>query len=291
MHCVVNIPVVILLAFARFGPINMLIPQILGNVQTLDLKRMEEWARTVCPAFESAISQFSIRFSDQALGDLKGFRQTLWLSGGSGRAFPLSLLEAADHLKELVERIELDRLEQDLGLTGPYEVSSVRPDSIKRQRIRDLEKLLEIEYEKLSEFQKELTINSSAAAKFELQQRLKREVLPDIRKHEVEYAGLLADEADPALIPAAQAEQAVVEVLQAVQHIEHLPDTSHSQEIARLMTEVKEKLQQPGKSAAAKLKVAVPIIPLIVSYEMELDTEALLTNAWRGVKRLFGGKV
>jgi hypothetical protein len=168
---------------------------------------------------------------------------------------------------------------------------AMQPDSVRRQRIRDLEGLLGLEYEKLAAFEEELAVASSAAAKFELRQRLKREVLPGIRKHEVEYAGLLAEEADPALIPAAQAEQAVVEVLQAVQHIERLPDTGHSQEVARLLTEVKEKLQQPGKSAASKLKVTLPIIPLIALYEMELDTEALLTNVWRGLKRLFGGKV
>ena len=51
-------------------------------------------------------------------------------------------------------------------------------DSIKHQRIGQLEELLELEYEKLGDFQKELAITSSAPAKFELRQRLKREVLP-----------------------------------------------------------------------------------------------------------------
>lgn len=167
---------------------------------------------------------------------------------------------------------------------------ATQPDSTRRQRIKDLEGLLGLEYEKLAAFEEELALASSAAVKFEVRQRLKREVLPDIRKHEVEYAGLLAEGADPVLIPAGQAEQAVAEVLQAVEHLERLPETGHPQEVIRLLNEVKEKLQQPGKSAAAKLKVTLPIIPLIASYEMELDTEGLLTNAWRGLKRLFGGK-
>ena len=35
------------------------------------------------------------------------------------------------------------------------------------------------------------------------------------------------------------------------------------------------------KAAAAKLKVSLPIIPLIASYEMEMDTEAVVVNVWR----------
>ena len=42
--------------------------------------------------------------------------------------------------------------------------------------------------------------------------------------------------------------------------------------------------------AAAKLMVSLPIIPLIASYEMEIDTEATLVNVWRRVKSLFCGK-
>jgi len=41
------------------------------------------------------------------------------------------------------------------------------------------------------------------------------------------------------------------------------------------------------KAAAAKLKVSLPIIPLIASYEMEMDTEAVVVNVWRRIKSLF----
>jgi len=157
-------------------------------------------------------------------------------------------------------------------------------------RIEHLEELLEIEYEKLAEFEKELAITSSAPQKFELRQRLKREVLPNLRSHEVEYAQLLAQRSDIASISPQQAETSIVEVQRAFTRIEQLP-APLPEDLTRLLTEVRDKLNEPGKTAAAKLKVTLPIIPLIASYEMELDTENLLTNAWRGIRKLFGGKV
>jgi hypothetical protein len=62
------------------------------------------------------------------------------------------------------------RSEHKPGLSAPREVSSMLPDPIKRQRIRGLEELLEIEYEKLNDFQKDLAMTSSAPARFELRQ-------------------------------------------------------------------------------------------------------------------------
>ena len=149
---------------------------------------------------------------------------------------------------------------------------------------------MEIEYEKLNEFQKEIAITASAPTKFELRQRLKREVLPDIRMHVVEYAELLAEGANPVLIPEADAEKVLVEVVQAVEHIERASPADRSDELTRLLTDIREKLDDPGKAAAAKLKIALPIIPLIASYELEMDTEAFMVKAWRRVKSLFGGR-
>jgi hypothetical protein len=166
----------------------------------------------------------------------------------------------------------------------------VRPESINRQRISALEELLEIEYEKLNEFQKDLAITASAAAKFELRQRLKRDVLPDIRKYEVEYAELLADSTDLASVPAEQAEATTAELVHAVEHVQSLPDPNRPEEITRLLTDIRRKLDDPSKVAAAKLKVTLPIVPLILSYEMEMDTEGVLVSVWRRMKSLFGAK-
>lgn len=64
-----------------------------------------------------------------------------------------------------------------------------------RQRLADLKELIELLYEKLGEFERELIVNASTPAKFELKQRIRREILPDIRRYEGEYWELYPTEA------------------------------------------------------------------------------------------------
>lgn len=74
------------------------------------------------------------------------------------------------------------------------------PNQIDCQRLDVLEEILEIQYEKLGEFQRELALEANAKAKFELKQRIKREILPDIRKYEVEYGQILAQGVQEAFV-------------------------------------------------------------------------------------------
>ena len=55
------------------------------------------------------------------------------------------------------------------------------------QRLAGLEGLLELLYEKLGVFEQELIVTASTPAKFELKQRIKREIMPSIRQYEAEY--------------------------------------------------------------------------------------------------------
>jgi hypothetical protein len=164
------------------------------------------------------------------------------------------------------------------------------PGNNNRQRLAALEEILEILYEKLSFFQKEIAETSYAPAKLELKGRLKREVLPDIRKYEIEYGQLLAQVAENSYITDIDAESTLVEVVQAVEYMEVQRSDSYPEEVLQLLMEIREKLNEPGKAAAAKLKIALPIVPAIASYEMEMDTEAVMTQAWQKMKKLFRGK-
>jgi hypothetical protein len=92
-------------------------------------------------------------------------------------------------------------------------------------------------------------------------------------------------------IPDDEAAAVTTELVQAVQCVENLPDSNRPDEITKALAEIKQKLDVPGKVAAAKLKVSLPIIPLIASYEMEMNTEATLTVLWRRIKSLFGGEI
>ncbi|WP_333386904.1 hypothetical protein [Microcoleus sp. POL10_C6] len=55
----------------------------------------------------------------------------------------------------------------------------------------------------------------------------------------------------------------------------------------RLLREIRDKLNEPGTPAAAKAKLALPLIPGILAYEVELDTENTLRKVLQPIKRLF----
>jgi len=124
-----------------------------------------------------------------------------------------------------------------------------------QQRLQDLERNLQILYEKLGEFEQELIITAHAPTKFELRQRIKREISPSIRQ-------------------------------QAVEAIERIPQTEYPPELMSLLQEIRTKLDEGDKAASAKLKVALPLIPLLASYELEMDTEAMMYKTWESLKKI-----
>jgi len=162
-------------------------------------------------------------------------------------------------------------------------------DPVKKQkltRLNDLEELLSIIYEKRHEFEKERQITTSAAQKFELKQRIKKDILPDLKRYESEQARLLADIANIEHLVETEADPLVGELLQAATKIQQQHDSLPG-DIQQKLQDIQEMLQAPGKSAAAKLKISLPIIPLLASYELELDTESFFTQAWDKIKTLF----
>lgn len=48
----------------------------------------------------------------------------------------------------------------------------------------------------------------------------------------------------------------------------------------KVLQEIKAELSKPGIPAAGKLKAAIPLLPGLISYEMELDTEGLLRRVF-----------
>jgi hypothetical protein len=102
-----------------------------------------------------------------------------------------------------------------------------------------------------------------------------------------EDAELLAAGVQINEMPEAQAEVLIAEVASAVAKARHSETANAPQEMVRLLVEIRDKLNEPGKSASAKLKVSLPIIPLISSYEMELDTEGAVTGVWRKARDFF----
>lgn len=153
-----------------------------------------------------------------------------------------------------------------------------------QQRLQDLEKNLQILYEKLGEFEQELIITAHAPTRFELRQRIKREISPSIRRYEAEYWELYPQEA--IVISDEEAATQLVRVEQAVEAIERIPQAEYPPEFMSLLREIRTRLDEGDKAASAKLKVALPLIPLIASYELEMDTEAFMYKAWKSLKNI-----
>ncbi|MFM6061993.1 MAG: hypothetical protein ACKPAE_06015, partial [Microcystis panniformis] len=116
-----------------------------------------------------------------------------------------------------------------------------------RQRLADLEDILELLYEKLGEFEQELIISNSKPAKFELKQRIKREILPNIRRYEAEYWELYPKEA--IIISDEEAASQLVKVEQAVESIDRISLTFYPPELIPLLQDIRAELEEQNKAA------------------------------------------
>jgi hypothetical protein len=152
------------------------------------------------------------------------------------------------------------------------------------QRMMHLEELIQLEYEKLHDFEQDLIIAASANQRFEVRQRIAKDILPNLRNHEIEYAQLLAATTAADKVPEAEAQKLLDQVSDAADSLQG--KLSESPKEAAALQRLKEELSKPGV-ASAKLKLTLPIIPLIASYELTLETAGLMMTAWRGVKSAF----
>ncbi|NES21497.1 MAG: hypothetical protein F6K41_21840 [Symploca sp. SIO3E6] len=150
------------------------------------------------------------------------------------------------------------------------------------QRLADLKNNLSLLYKKLGYFENELIERDSPAAKFELEQKIKREILPEIHRYEAEYWELYPTEA--IIISDEEAETQLLKVEQAVASFESIPPIEYPSELVSLLQDIRAKLDEGEKAASAKLKVALPLIPAIASYELEMDTEGFMFKAWKSIK-------
>ena len=156
------------------------------------------------------------------------------------------------------------------------------------QRLAQLENLLELDYEKLVEHEEELSITSSPSSRNEARQRIKREIMPRIRKYEAEYWVLLNEIPSISGITEAEAQAAITTIIQEAEIIQNQPMPN---EILQKLQEILNKLNEPGTAAAAKAKFALNLIPGIFAYEFELDTENALRRLFHPLKLLFAAPI
>ncbi|BDA76402.1 hypothetical protein CAL7716_105680 (plasmid) [Calothrix sp. PCC 7716] len=107
-----------------------------------------------------------------------------------------------------------------------------------------------------------------------------------VRAYEREYWQKLAREVNSYEAEEADANQAIVDVkAEVIRVIDNQPNIND--ELKGLLLEIRDKLNEPGTPAAAKAKLALPLIPGIVSYEVELDTENSLRRVFQPIKQLY----
>lgn len=150
-------------------------------------------------------------------------------------------------------------------------------------RLIDIEKNLELLYEKLSAMERDRIMAYDAEAKISIEQRIRESVLPQIRRSETQYWQRLAQEANSLTINEIDANNAVIEIAEI---IDQSSDGQYPDQMIQLLTEIRNKLNEEGKASSAKLKAALPLLPPFLSYEVELETQGMLRRMFLILSRL-----
>jgi len=113
-----------------------------------------------------------------------------------------------------------------------------------------------------------------------------RELRKEIREQEENYWQVIAQQTKTVEIPEHEAEVIVAEIVEEVGQIE--VQGEYSDEVLQILQEIRDKLNQPGPTAAAKLKGVISSIPPFVgiSYEAELDTENIFQRHFPTFRKL-----
>lgn len=175
------------------------------------------------------------------------------------------------------ERIRNSRKAEGDAVMGNAERTS--------QRIKHLDGLLDIEYDKLEGYEKEYAMLGPGPARTALRLQMQRKSWPAIRKLETELAELLVQMSEN--IPEDEAKVLLKEVNGQVEKIQSCRKETWPILVLENLDEIRKKLKEPGKAATAKLRVTLPIIPLLASYIFELDMESTLVQTWMKLKSLF----
>ena len=96
----------------------------------------------------------------------------------------------------------------------------------------------------------------------------------EIQRFEQKKWKILAEPSESLDFPEPEAETAVVEIVGAVTQLETQP-VAYPDEMMQILREIRDKLNEPGPTAAGKLKGILSSFPPFVgiTYEAELDTE------------------
>jgi len=157
-------------------------------------------------------------------------------------------------------------------------------------RISDLQDRLERQYSLLK--QKEFALDTEPQVTKGEVRLLIKQLKQEIVEVEDDYAKRLAQQIKRHDLPESIAETVVGDL---VDEIEMMQPIAKNDEMRSMLQQILDELRKPGISAAAKLKVVIPIIPNILTYEIEGDTESVVrrlfptfVKAYQGIKAIAG---
>ncbi|MFB2896574.1 hypothetical protein ACE1CI_26980 [Aerosakkonemataceae cyanobacterium BLCC-F50] len=159
------------------------------------------------------------------------------------------------------------------------------------RRLADLEKAIELRYETLGKVEKRLAMTDEIFAKNAIEQRIREEVLPELRQHEAEYWDVLALEARTCAVEEVEAQKAIDVVVQEVELIENNPNANYPAELLELLRQIRDKLNEPKTPVEGKAKLALNLLPGVITYEVQLDTVKALQRVKEPIRRLFQGAI
>lgn len=151
-------------------------------------------------------------------------------------------------------------------------------------RLSDIQVGLTELYEQLAGEERAFRL-AEEADKSRIQQKI-RLTWTRIRECDREYVQRLSQQVKRQDLPEPIAEIVVAEL---VDEIEVLEPIEKRDDVRELLQKVLKELQKPGTPAAAKLKVAIPIIPNIVTYEIEGDTESVVRQLFPTFVKMYEG--
>jgi hypothetical protein len=150
-------------------------------------------------------------------------------------------------------------------------VQSAGVISMPINRLSQIEENLELLQEQLGGKENALIL-AAPEEEIRINQQI-RKLRKKIREQEEEYWQVVAQQTKTVEIPEHEAEIIVADIVEEVGQFE--VQGQYSDEVLQILQEIRDKLNQPGATAAAKLKGVISSIPPFVgiSYEAELDTE------------------
>ena len=149
-------------------------------------------------------------------------------------------------------------------------------------RLPKIQDHLKTLYEQLSG-EEDAFFHAEEAEKIRIQQKI-RKTQKLICEYKTEYIRTLSQGIKPFNLLEVTAQEVVTEI---VDEVETLASQKQPNETRRLLLQILKELQKSDTPASAKLKVAIPIIPNLVSYELVGETRHLVKQLFPAFVKIY----